>query len=102
MFTAALFIGLEVTPPLQKALLLADQQAIKAFVNDDDAYLQDISHGGKRYLGKYAGSQTDISSLELLEVNIRTLLAKILPPEGFADLPLHLFPLVEAEHHGRK
>lgn len=100
MFTALLFLGLEVTDPIAQALDAADPAAVSAFIKKDDAYLQDINYNDRRYIGKFAGAQTDLASLELLEENIRSLLAKILEPQILSDTSLHLFPLVDK--HARK
>jgi hypothetical protein len=102
MFVTKLFLGFEVTEPYERLLLDADKQALKSFVKNDDTYLQDIMYEDTRYLGKFAGEQTDMASLELLEANIKTLLVKILPIETVSKISLQLFPLIEARRHGRE
>lgn len=102
MYSVTLFLGLEVTPVVEGFLAVADPALLKIFMKDDEIYLHDLSYEGKRYLGKFAGSQTDVASLEQLEINIRSLLIKILPSEDLSHFSLHLFPLVEARGHARK
>lgn len=102
MFDARLFLGLEVTPNIENLLKDADIQLVKAFINSDEAYLHDMTNAGIRYIGKFAGDRTDIASLEQLEVNIKTLMAKIFPEENLSEITLNLFPLIEAHRNASK
>lgn len=100
MFSANLFLGLELTSSFEEAFDVADPQLIKAFVREDDeVYLRKVLYKGRHYLGKFVGVQTDLDALELLEDNIQSLLAKIFPPEILFNCQLYLFPIVEMENH---
>lgn len=95
MYEAKLFLGMEVTPRVDAFLQNTDRQALQFFVNQGEAYLHDLEYQGVRYLGKYAGRQIDLGALEQLEVNIKTLLSKVLTEDLLADTPLYLLSLVE-------
>ena len=60
-------------------------------------YLQEFVHHETRYLGKFLGSKTDLSSLELLEENIYSILKRLVPSYPYLDVPLKLFPVKEKE-----
>ena len=101
MFSAKLFLGLEIDSQIDRSLKKIDPELLHAFVNDNDVYLQMIVDGENRYLGKFAGDHTDLSALDQLEMNIRTLLGRVLTEENVSDLPLSLFPVLEANEHAR-
>lgn len=102
MFSARLFLGLEVTPAVEELFRSADPQMVEAFVKNDDVYLSDLTYRGSRYLGKFAGEQTDITSLELLESNINSLLAILFPSENLSNYSLVLLSFIDSEHYDRQ
>ena len=100
MFNARLFLGFEITPAIEKLLQKTVPQLVKVFIKPDDAYLNEVSSGGCRYLGKFADKTTDINALEQLEANIRSLLSRVFPQEIPTSFTLQLFPLID-EHEAK-
>lgn len=94
MYNAQLFLGIPLAGGLQAALAQADESLVSAFVNDHGEYLQEVSHGGQRYLGKFGGDVCDVDQLALLQANIYSMLDKLLPSAACRKIPLVLFPAV--------
>jgi hypothetical protein len=92
MFEVKIFLGFPVEVHLDSMLKEIDPKFLDLFIRKDDTYLQEITHGEKRYLGKFAGKIGTIPSLELLEKNIYSLLRKILPDYPYQETSLVLFP----------
>ena len=88
-----LFLGYPLTEPLKNEL--DKSRLVDMFVNDEGLYLQRIMHEELFFLGKELGPSTDLAKLQLLQTNIYSLLAKILPEYPFKDTPLLLFTKID-------
>ncbi len=76
------------------ALKRVDAKLAALFIrNDTEDYLREIIHQDCHYLGKFAGEVSDCHHLRLLEVNIYSLLKKIVPGYPCEGVPLQLFPV---------
>lgn len=102
MLSVKLFLGIKVTPSIEERLEQIDSNVIKNFIKNDDIYLSEFYEEGVRYLGKFAGDQIDIASLELLEANIQSLLGLIFSEKNPLSFSLSLFPIAVPECHDRK
>jgi len=89
-----LFLGIPVDSQLSKRLDLVDSGLLEEYIDKgDDKSLQFATYQGQRYIGKPVGSFTDLPKLELLEMNIWSLLKKIVPAQKITEKTLELFPL---------
>ncbi len=93
-FEVELFYGFPVTQAYREILEGLDKRIFELYVRNDDAYLQDIEHNGSRYLGKSIGPIVELSTLELLQLNIYSLLKKLAPDFHYETVPLRLVPIV--------
>lgn len=91
MYSANLFLGFPVD---SKYASLLDSVKSHFILNEEGSYLQEITHHNKRYLGKMVGNLSDLSSLELLESNIYSLLKKLIPHYPYEEIPLKLFSVL--------
>ena len=62
--------------------------------NNHPEYLYKLEYQDVPYLGKKLGPITDIQSIELLEVNIYSLLRRLVPHFSYEKHPLILFPII--------
>lgn len=60
------------------------------FINDSSTYLEEYQEGNERYFGKRVGSITDWNSLKNLEINIYSLLRKLVSNYPYESSPLKL------------
>lgn len=89
-----LFFGFPLDEQFLSALDSVDKRLYDLYVQKGDAYLQRFDHEGRSYLGKPVGMISDVSTLELLQLNIYSLLKKLLPDFPFDTTPLQLVPIV--------
>lgn len=87
-----LFLGFLVDSRFQKELDLLDQDFKNVFIREGSNYLQQVSHGGNIYLGKYLGERSDLQTLHSVEKNIYSLIAKLTPNYPCQEQSLRLFP----------
>lgn len=87
--TAQLFLGIPVDALLAEKLAIIPPQILQLYICEGDNYLQKIEDHGISYLGKHIENCVELSSLQLLEANVYSLLKKIVP-----DYPYHATPLV--------
>lgn len=88
---AELFLGFPLTESLMNKIQGLDPRAFDMYVNEKGPYLKKIEYGNQSFLGKSVGSSADIAKIKLLEANIFSILAKILPDYPFKNDPLLLF-----------
>lgn len=86
-----LFFGLPIDKTLERELKEVDEAVLSIFIRPEEAYLQEATLQGKRFLGKSIGTAVDFNHLELLETNIYSLLKRILPNYPFPKTSLTLF-----------
>ncbi len=93
MFDLKLFLGFAPDEVFQQELQQTNPYLISLFVGKEE-YLQEISHQGKRYLGKYLPSFPTLDQLEDLEKHVVSLLNKLTPRYPFSKNPPVLVTLV--------
>ena len=94
MFDVTLFLGFQVTDDYAAALAKIDPNVINLFIRkDDDCYLTEIMFDGCRYVGKFTTEVSRLSHLKLLEVNVYSLLEKIVPLFPYTMTSLYLIPV---------
>jgi hypothetical protein len=87
-----LFLGFALDEAFQKELNKADSYFTTLFIGKEE-YLQDISHQGRCYLGKYLLSYPSLDQLEDLEKHLLSLLKRLTPRYSFTQNPLVLLTL---------
>lgn len=90
MFTAHLFYGFPLDSECSHQLNSLNPSLLSSFIRDDDAYLKELIFEGVRYVGKNVGESVDLAELELLDVNIYSILIKLLPNYPCQKTPLVL------------
>jgi hypothetical protein len=88
-----LFFGIPLEDQVAEHLALVDKSLLRIFLSENGDYLRQVDYNGRQYLGKLAGDVCDLSSLELLQTNIHSLLNKLLPMSAYQKIPLELFPI---------
>lgn len=91
MLESELFLGFAIDPIFEKKLASADPQSLKNFIGNKE-FLWKVSYEGIEYLGKPVGKKATLSSLDLVENNIFSLLKRVLPDYPYEETPLYLFP----------
>jgi hypothetical protein len=79
MFDVTLFIGVEISDDLKRALAAANPAAIDIFINNGSEYLQEATLSGVHYLGKIIEAPAGLETCSLVASNVETLLQKIIP-----------------------
>jgi len=95
-----LFLGLSLSIE-QRALLDKINPVLRGcFVknSEDPVYLTDVQCGLQRYLGKYVQTPFVLKDLDPLELNIMSLINKVLPLHQFPPQSLQLIPLISDEY----
>lgn len=95
MLEVQLFLGFPVDKIFSQELEKINPVIAKQFIQRGENYLQEITHDGMPFLGKYAGKMATPLQLELLEANIYSLLRKIVPDFSYQEVPLYLFSIEE-------
>lgn len=91
MFQYHLYLGLLVDDSFLKELRQLPPGLHDLFIqNQDSTYLQQIEFEGKTYLGKYLGTSIETSLLDALQVNIYSLLKRLIPHYPYDQHPLLL------------
>jgi len=94
MFETVLFLGIPLSSSYQ---LLLDQLPLaerELFISSSDSsYLQKVENNGGEYLGKYLEQPVDMSTLELSNAHVYSLLKKLIPHFPYEDHPLFLLAL---------
>ncbi|MFA6916335.1 MAG: hypothetical protein WC222_08055 [Parachlamydiales bacterium] len=91
-----MFFGFPVDEHFSAALKSLDPRMIDLYVQEGEAYLQSIENEGNKYLGKPVGPITETSTLELLQLNIYSILKKLVPNFPYETTPLQLVPIVHS------
>ncbi len=97
MYSAKLFLGLPINDELTADLDKIDPKIRALFIKEEDNYLQEIIFENTRFLGKGIYEAIELNELEMLEINIYSLLKKLVPHYSFEKSPLVLFPFQDAE-----
>lgn len=100
MFEAVLFLGIPVDEKLQSHIDKANPNAVKLFVNNESDYLHEVDNGSTRYVGKVLETVTNVSSLELVEANVLSLLRRLLGETWSSSEPMVLFATQRPRQHG--
>lgn len=93
MLTLELFVGFPVDSLFAKELDKTNPNVVSTFIQEAGDYLHDYTHNDIRYLGKHAGKNLTLIQLDMLEINIYSLLRKIVPEFPYDETPLYLFPI---------
>jgi hypothetical protein len=86
MFDLKVFLGFAQNELFQKELRETNPYLTTLFIGKEE-YLQEISHLGKRYLGKYLPPFPTLDQLEDLEKHLLSLLNKLAPHYPFVNTP---------------
>lgn len=97
MQEASLFFGFPINGLYATALAAVNEKVYRMFVGNNGSYLEEIDYKSQRYLGKSLPTLVDSAELELLQLNIYSLLKKLVPDFAYEATPLHLLPLLHAK-----
>lgn len=92
----ALFLGIPLEGTLANQLASVPPDLRSLFIRDESSYLQIIDHEGKEYIGKSVDASTTLAQLDQLELNISTLLTKLIPSYTHEEGSLFLLPRSES------
>ncbi len=96
MYEVELFLGLPLEAELLEALEKIEPDFKDLFIKlDSDIYLEKVTFESVNYLGKKTKRLENTTSLKQLEINIYSLLKRLLPHFSFQQAPLYLFPLIK-------
>ena len=87
-----LFLGFRVDSQYAALLERVNPNLREMFIKNQSGYLHETTYEGNLFLGKTIEEPVDISSLELFEANIYSLLRKLVSDYPYEDAPLVLFP----------
>lgn len=93
-FEVELFFGFPVNNDYDYFLKNVDLRVYELYVREGDAYLQNLTYQGIQYLGKPVSPIVEIATLELLQLNIYSLLKKLVPDFAYETIPLQIVPVV--------
>lgn len=88
----SLFLGYPLSAEQQAALQHIPPARLDLFINRDPAYLQKKSHNGQLFLGKSLDKHVSLQEIDLLSLNIHSLLKAVLTPQYFVAKSCILFP----------
>lgn len=91
MFEAQLFLGVEIDTDLAELLDKANPRLLDLLIQNEPIYLQKTAYNDREYLGKYVGDIVNLPQLELIELNIMSLLKKISPNYSPKEMSIILF-----------
>lgn len=91
-----LFMGLELEPRIEESLQKNSPSLLEFFIQDHPDYLKKMTFEGKSYLGKTVGKAVDLTQIELVEVNIFSLLHRLMPESSLQDSVLKIFPIIQS------
>jgi hypothetical protein len=91
LINSILFFGFPVDETFAKSLAKNKPEYLSLFIHNDEAYLKEVNVQGVRYLGKYINNEVTIDQLKLLEVNIVSLLKKLVADYDYQEGNLMLF-----------
>jgi hypothetical protein len=95
MHKAYLFLGFVINEAFAHELNQINPILKKMFIQEGEEYLHEILYRERPYLGKFVPPLSDLSSIESLEINIYSLLRKLVPDYPYAEHPLTLFPVMD-------
>jgi hypothetical protein len=93
MHNLQFFLGFQCDGALADLLERIDPKKRALFINQADLYLQKVVHQNSTYLGKCIGEMKTVEELELIKVNIYTIMLKLIPPFDSTKFPMLLFPI---------
>lgn len=76
MLKPKLFLGLSITKTISNAVQKSGKSEL--ILRSDSRHLQTIELSGKKYIGKFAEVPVDMESVKLLQVNVASLLQKLI------------------------
>ncbi len=94
-FQPRLFLGFCVEPVFQQTYSSLSHELKNLFVQNGDAYLQEHFHEEKLFIGKFIDGTSDVATLELLSLNIFSLLKKLVPEYPYHQTQLRLIPVID-------
>lgn len=97
----SLFLAFPVSHELEQTFAKTNPELLAVFTKGGDSYLEERRVGRMRYLGKALGSVASLSTIELAQENIYSLLERIHPEFPYRRQPLILMGLNQTGHrHG--
>jgi hypothetical protein len=100
MLETQLFLGLPLSDSFLLQLRSLPDSLRELFIQvHSSEYLQEIEHEELGYLGKFLGPSISLSSLELIENNVISLLRKLVPNFPYEENPLLLFAVNLSASH---
>lgn len=91
-----LFLGVKVTPPLQKELETIPEEKRAILINNQGEYLHAHEHSSGLYLGKPVTVPHSVRDLELTEAHVVSLLRRLIPQFDSNKNPLQIITHVVA------
>lgn len=101
MIAVKLFLGYPVDEQFAEALNEQNPALVSLLIQEGDSYLQWTNREDIPFLGKFIDENPKMSSLDLFEANIYSLLQKLAPALPIKEKPLWLFPIVKENAAGR-
>lgn len=95
LYRPRLFLGFCVDPAFQTLYSQLSPEKKALFIQKGDAYLQEHFHEDRLYLGKFIEGTSDVPALELLSLNIFSLLKKLVPDYPYQKTQLWLIPVID-------
>lgn len=92
-FKPRLFLGFCVDHSFEETYSKISPEKKALFVQAGDNYLQEYFFGEKLYIGKFVEGTSDVPTLELLSLNIFSLLKKLVPDYPYHQTQLWLIPV---------
>lgn len=94
MFDSQLFLGLPLSESFQDQLQQVSDFVRNSFIQPiPSPYLQQIEFDGKVYLGKQLGSLVELASIEATQLNILSLIKKVVPHHHYKKTEFVMFVL---------
>jgi len=81
----SLFLAYPLSPEFQAALNQTNPNLLALFTQGRPDYLEYIDRNGQRYLGKWVGEISDMTTLDQLKTNVASLLTRLAPNYAFSS-----------------
>lgn len=88
-----LFFGFPINEKFKARLQEVNPYFLSLFIREGDDYLQQVTFNHEQFLGRKIGQASQLSKLESLQVNIYSILKKLVPDFSVEEIPLVLFSL---------
>ncbi len=86
--------GIMCSASFQELLKEVPERIFNFIVQDHPDYLQKMTHGGKEFLGRNLGLETNLSALELIHHSLESLVRRLIPDYSSEEFPFVLVALI--------